>query len=77
MSHAATALPECSSAGIEVHAHTGSRDQKADNQKLSVARANSVIDCLVKKGAAQESMIPKGFGEEKSIASNDTADGVQ
>ncbi len=55
----------------------GSRDQKADNQKLSDARANSVIDCLVEKGAAQESMFPKGFGEEQSIASNDTADGVQ
>lgn len=60
-----------------MHAHTGSRDKNADHLKLSDARANSVIDCLVKKGAAQESMIPKGFGEKQSIASNDTADGVQ
>jgi outer membrane protein OmpA-like peptidoglycan-associated protein len=77
MPHAATALPECSSAGIEVRAHTGSRDQKADNQKLPDVRDNSVIDYLVEKGVARKPVIPKDFGEEQSIASNDTADGTQ
>jgi chemotaxis protein MotB len=48
------------------------------NSALSVARANAVVDYLVEKhGIDANRLIPIGYGEERPIASNDTADGRQ
>jgi OOP family OmpA-OmpF porin len=58
-----------------VHAHTDSKGRKADNQRLSDARAESVVDYLAEKGVARDRMIARGFGEDQPIASNDTPEG--
>ena len=48
----------------------------SDNYELSLARANSVVDYLTqKRGVEAGRVVPVGHGEERPIASNDTAQG--
>lgn len=48
----------------------------SDNYELSLARANSVVDYLTgERGVDAGRVVPVGHGDEKPIASNDTADG--
>lgn len=48
----------------------------ADNAALSLARANAVAEYLIQqRGIAREQMTSVGYGEERPIASNDTAEG--
>lgn len=49
----------------------------ADNRALSVARANAVVEYLIQAGVAAGQLIAVGHGEDKPIASNDTAAGRQ
>jgi OmpA-OmpF porin, OOP family len=56
---------------IELSAHTDSKGTDAYNQKLSDARAKSVVDYLISKGITAERMIAKGYGETQPIEPNE------
>ena len=50
----------------------------SDNTALSVARAQAVVDYLAQKhGLERNRLTPIGYGEERPIASNETAQGRQ
>lgn len=52
---------------IELAAHTDLVGNNADNQQLSLRRAQSVVDFLIKHGIEQERLTPVGYGEEKPV----------
>lgn len=60
---------------IEIGSHTDSRGSDAYNQKLSQARAQSVVDYLVNKGLSKEKLIAKGYGETRIL--NECTNGVK
>jgi len=60
---------------LEVSGHTDNVGNAAANQKLSLHRADSVRRFLIDKGVSPDSLVAKGFGAGKPIASNDTQDG--
>lgn len=71
------ALDRNESLKVMIAGHTDSRGSDSSNQKLSEARAQSVVDWLVKKGIEKERLKAKGFGERQPIGSNDTPEGRQ
>jgi outer membrane protein OmpA-like peptidoglycan-associated protein len=60
---------------IEISGHTDSLGNYEYNMKLSLRRANSVVNYLVKQGIDRHRLIPKGYGPTKPIASNKTPEG--
>lgn len=60
---------------IRVEGHTDSDGSNEANQKLSEQRASSVADAIIKGGIENLRLTSAGFGEEKPIADNSTADG--
>ncbi len=60
---------------IEIGSHTDSRGSDVYNQKLSQARAQSVVDYLVQKGLAKDKLIAKGYGETRIL--NECKNGVK
>lgn len=60
---------------IEIRGHTDNTGGRAQNTSLSQRRAQSVFDYLVKQGIQKERLRAKGFGPEKPVATNDTAEG--
>lgn len=62
---------------IEVAGHTDSQGNPEDNMQLSRERARAVVDYLVEQDIERSRMVPKGYGEERPIASNDTQEGRQ
>lgn len=61
---------------IEIHGHTDSKGDEADNLKLSQARAHAVKEYFVKSLDLPEADIKAiGFGESRPLVSNDTAAG--
>jgi len=72
--NSATLKPCC----FEVEGYTDATGGAELNQKLSEARASSVIDYLnTREGIERDRMMPKGFGKSHPIASNDTEEGRQ
>ncbi len=65
----------CPGMVIEVGGHTDSVGSDAVNQRLSEARAGSVVRYLQGKGLGNDTMIAKGYGESQPIADNATRDG--
>ncbi|MGI9305228.1 MAG: OmpA family protein [Gammaproteobacteria bacterium] len=61
--------------GIVVSGHTDSRGSDQYNQGLSLRRAESVKQQLVREGVNPAIITTNGFGESKPVASNDTKDG--
>ncbi|MFT3843535.1 MAG: OmpA family protein [Lacibacter sp.] len=57
---------------IEISGHTDNVGKPADNLKLSVDRAKSVINYLLYKGVPANRLSSKGFGETKPVADNKT-----
>lgn len=55
---------------IELGSHTDSQGSNDYNQKLSEARAKSVMDYLIGKGIAPDRLTSKGYGETKLIISD-------
>lgn len=55
---------------IELSAHTDSKGSDEYNQRLSEARAQSVVDYLVSKGISKERLVAKGYGESQPVAPN-------
>ena len=60
---------------LSVEGHTDSTGFAETNQKLSAARANSVMTFLKEMGVAETRMTAKGFGPDQPVAPNDTAEG--
>jgi len=70
-------MNEIPSLKIEISGHTDNVGSKSNNQKLSENRAKAVVDYLVEKGISVERLTYKGYGQEKPIADNSTAEGRQ
>ncbi len=70
-------LNENSEIAVEIQGHTDNRGGRALNTRLSLARAEAVKAYLVRKGIAANRITTKGFGPDKPVASNDTAEGRQ
>jgi len=60
---------------IEVSGHTDNVGGADYNKTLSLRRAKSVVNYLVKNGIDANRMTAKGYGFDKPIASNDTDEG--
>jgi outer membrane protein OmpA-like peptidoglycan-associated protein len=60
---------------IEVSGHTDNVGSAESNKRLSGARANVVVQELVKRGIAAYRMTSAGYGFDKPIMPNTTADG--
>lgn len=64
-----------SNAQLDVSGHTDSIGTNQYNQKLSERRANAVKAYLLNKGVAADRIVTTGYGEEKPVADNKTAEG--
>jgi uncharacterized repeat protein (TIGR01451 family)/MYXO-CTERM domain-containing protein len=60
---------------IQVEGHTDSQGKPEYNKQLSQRRADSVVQYLVKKGISIDRLTSVGFGQDKPIADNKTAEG--
>jgi len=60
---------------VRIEGHTDSVGDAEKNRSLSAARAQAVLEYLVKKGIARGRLEAQGFGPDKPIAGNDTAEG--
>lgn len=60
---------------IELGGHTDNVGSDELNNKLSLARVNSVIEYLKSKGISSDKLVGKGYGSSKPIADNNSAIG--
>lgn len=81
LNRVAQVLKEVSNQPVLVEGHTDNQPIKhsswASNDALSLARAQAVVEYLVKQGVDAERVTALGSGETKPIASNDTPQGRQ
>jgi outer membrane protein OmpA-like peptidoglycan-associated protein len=72
----AKAAKQCPDAGtIAVQGHTDSVGAAASNKVLSQARADAVVAALATRGVNKDILRAEGFGPDKPVATNDTAEG--
>ena len=57
--------------------HTDDRGTRGYNKRLSRKRAAAVVDWLVEHGIEADRLEASGFGPDKPIDTNDTAEGRQ
>ena len=69
-------LNETPSISIEIGGHTDAVGNDKYNQKLSEARAKSVVEYLVSQGIDASRLKAKGYGKTVPIAPNTNADGT-
>ena len=62
---------------VEVAGYTDNKGNDKLNVNLSYNRAKAVVAYLVKKGIKESRLVPKGYGKEEPVASNDTEVGRQ
>jgi outer membrane protein OmpA-like peptidoglycan-associated protein len=62
---------------MRVEGHTDSIASDDYNQKLSERRAQSVQRWLAASGGVKGTITPRGFGESRPVAGNDTPAGRQ
>jgi len=62
---------------IEISGHTDNVGSAGLNQRLSERRARAVVDFLIDRGIDPERLTFKGYGFDRPIASNETAEGRQ
>lgn len=60
---------------VHIEGHTDSDGSNSFNQQLSENRAKNVAFYLMDNGISRDRIITYGYGEERPIASNDTAQG--
>lgn len=56
---------------IQINGHTDNVGHPKTNMALSLKRAQSVVQYLIRKGIAPERLQAKGFGSERPLVSND------
>lgn len=71
----AATIERCRGTSVEVGAHTDSDGSKANNLKLSRARADAIVEFLVDAGVKRERLAAIGHGEEDPVADNSTPAG--
>ncbi len=57
---------------VEIEGHTDDEGTEAYNEKLSTARAEAVVNFLVKKDIEKERLTWKGYGESRPLVPNDS-----
>ncbi|MCC6622873.1 MAG: OmpA family protein [Deltaproteobacteria bacterium] len=62
---------------VDIEGHTDADGSAAMNRALSDRRAKAVRTYLTKQGIAGKKLTGKGFGEDRPIADNDTAEGKE
>ena len=62
---------------IELSSHTDALGSDEYNDRLSQARAQSVVDYLKKKGVTPDRLVAKGYGKTQPVATNSTSAGRQ
>ena len=72
----ASALKQAPNSMFLVEGHTASTGNLSGEKKLSVERAYTIANELIKRGIGAEKFLCKGSGSSKPIASNDTAEGM-
>lgn len=72
-----TILKEYPNLVIEISGHTDSKGSLAFNNKLSMKRAQSVVNYLVSQGTNQAQLVAKGYGPTVPRADNVTEEGRQ
>lgn len=60
---------------IEISGHTDNEGSDAVNEKLSLERAQSVVNYLVSKGINPQMLQAAGYGESKPLDTNNTPEG--
>lgn len=60
---------------IELSGHTDNKGSKEYNLQLSKARAQAVVDFLIKNGIAKDRLTAIGYGDSKPIATNKSEEG--
>ncbi len=70
-----TMLQKHPNANVEVVGHTDSTGSEAYNQKLSEARAKSVMNYFISKGVSASRLSASGRGESSPVADNKTKEG--
>ena len=62
---------------VELSGHTDNTGSATSNQELSQNRAQAVVDYLVSKGINKTRMVAKGYGSDRPVTSNASAEGRQ
>ncbi len=62
---------------IEIAGHTDNTGSKSINQRLSIQRAESVRNWLIRNGINPKRVSVKGYGPDRPVATNDTVEGRQ
>lgn len=75
LDNVAEALKANPDRNIIVEGHTDSVGQRSFNDQLSQDRANSVRLYLIDRGIPQEIIKAQGFGPDRPVATNETAEG--
>lgn len=75
LNEVATALKDQGYKKVVIEGHTDSRGSAADNQKLSLQRAESVRTHLASQGMDASKIEARGLGPDRPVATNDTAEG--
>jgi outer membrane protein OmpA-like peptidoglycan-associated protein len=70
-----TLAPQASSNDILVEGHTDSKGTPESNQVLSESRARVVMDFLISRGVASNSITSVGIGQARPMADNSSAEG--
>jgi outer membrane protein OmpA-like peptidoglycan-associated protein len=71
----ARVLKEYKDTDLVVEGHTDNTGKKAFNQKLSVARADSVISFLTAQGVARSRLVGRGYADDMPVADNSSEEG--
>ena len=62
---------------IELSGHTDNTGSEELNLKLSGARAQVVVDHLIREGISRDRLVAKGYGSARPVDTNNTKDGRQ
>ncbi|PCH95563.1 MAG: hypothetical protein COB85_04415 [Bacteroidetes bacterium] len=62
---------------IEISGHTDSKGSDEINMKMSLMRAQALVDALVERGVITDRITAKGYGETQPIADNYFKDGKE
>ena len=66
----AAAIKSCPDVIVQIEGHTDYEGTQRNNQTLSLQRARSVLDYLVKAGVNAQQLEPVGYGKTRPVAAN-------